>query len=123
MTLCVTARKMGCTDFICINGLTKPVEQVITEKTNGGLDFAFACIGNIQAMVRMTNFNFSFKKSWKSLIRSNCNISMQESAVTSTRPGGSAVIVGISNATAPMTVYPAFLLTGRKIIGTLAGGK
>jgi len=88
------ARKMGCTDFICIKDLTKPVEQIITEKTNGGVDFAFVCIGNSLAM---------------------------ESAVMSTRPCGSAVLVGVTDATASMTIYPAFLLFGRKIIGTLAG--
>jgi Zn-dependent alcohol dehydrogenase len=31
---------------------TKPIQDVLIEMTDGGLDFTFECIGNTKAMVR-----------------------------------------------------------------------
>lgn len=31
----------------------KPIDEVIREKTNGGLDFAFECVGTTKTMVRL----------------------------------------------------------------------
>lgn len=87
------ARKMGCTDFLCLGELDNPVETII-KLTNGGLHFALVCIGNVQAM---------------------------EMAVLSIRPGGIVVIVGVAPDTSLMNVSPALMLAGRTIKGCLLG--
>lgn len=44
------AKKWGATD--CINPKTfdKPIQEVIVEMTDGGVDFSFECVGNVQVM-------------------------------------------------------------------------
>lgn len=89
------AKKIGCTDFICAKDLEKSMMEIIAEMTGGrGVHYAFVCIGNIQSM---------------------------ETAVLTTRPGGTTVIVGVAPDTATMKVSPAFLLSGRSILGCLIG--
>lgn len=88
------ARKMGCTDFIASKSLSKPITEVLMEKTECGLDFAIVCVGDIKAM---------------------------EDAVLSTKPGGTMVIVGATDAESFVKVSPGFMLMGRKIIGTALG--
>lgn len=88
------ARKMGCTDFLCVKNVTKPVPDIIIEMTNGGLHFAFACIGNTKVM---------------------------ETAVLSTREGGTTVLVGVTPDKAEIKVEPGFIVPSRKIIGSVIG--
>lgn len=88
------ARKMGCTDYISLKDLKKPLVETLMEKTNGGADFTFACIGNIQAM---------------------------EAAAAATGDGGTMVIVGVAPSEAFMKISPAFMLTSRKVVGSLIG--
>ncbi|XP_031477307.1 alcohol dehydrogenase 2-like [Nymphaea colorata] len=45
------AKKFGCTDFVNPNDYEKPVQQVLVEMTNGGVDRAVECTGSIQAMI------------------------------------------------------------------------
>ncbi|WP_318504857.1 zinc-binding dehydrogenase, partial [Photobacterium leiognathi] len=44
------ARKLGATD--CINPMKfdKPIQEVIVEMTDGGVDYSFECIGNVNVM-------------------------------------------------------------------------
>ena len=44
------AGEMGATDFINPNDYDKPVQDVIVELTDGGVDFSFECIGNVNVM-------------------------------------------------------------------------
>lgn len=87
------ARKMGCTDFLAVKGLDKPVPQVIKEITNGGLDFAFVCVGDAKTM---------------------------EDAIFCTKPGGTTIMVG--GAQQDVKINPGFLLQDRKIAGSCLGG-
>ncbi|SWM16320.1 S-(hydroxymethyl)glutathione dehydrogenase [Klebsiella pneumoniae] len=41
------AKEMGATDFINPNDYDKPIQDVIVELTDGGVDFSFECIGNV----------------------------------------------------------------------------
>lgn len=41
---------MGATDFINPNDYDKPIQDVIVELTDGGVDFSFECIGNVNVM-------------------------------------------------------------------------
>jgi S-(hydroxymethyl)glutathione dehydrogenase/alcohol dehydrogenase len=44
------ARKLGATDCINPNDYDKPIQEVIVEMTDGGVDFSFECIGNVKVM-------------------------------------------------------------------------
>ncbi len=44
------ARKLGATDCIDPNDYDKPIQEVIVEMTDGGVDFSFECIGNVKVM-------------------------------------------------------------------------
>lgn len=44
------AELFGCTEFVNPKDFEKPVQQVLVEKTDGGLDYTFECIGNVNTM-------------------------------------------------------------------------
>ena len=44
------AKKMGATDFINPSKFDKPIQEVIVEMTDGGVDYSFECIGNVEVM-------------------------------------------------------------------------
>lgn len=44
------AKKMGATDFINPSKFDKPIQDVIVEMTDGGVDYSFECIGNVDVM-------------------------------------------------------------------------
>jgi len=45
------AKKFGVTDFVNPKDYEKPIQEVIVELTNGGVDYSFECIGNVGCMV------------------------------------------------------------------------
>ncbi|PRD19509.1 UNVERIFIED_CONTAM: Alcohol dehydrogenase class-3 [Trichonephila clavipes] len=45
------ARKFGCTEFINPIDHQKPIQEVLIDLTDGGLDYTFECIGNVNTMV------------------------------------------------------------------------
>nr|P10847.1 RecName: Full=Alcohol dehydrogenase 2 [Hordeum vulgare]CAA31230.1 alcohol dehydrogenase [Hordeum vulgare subsp. vulgare] len=45
------AKKFGCTDFVNPKDHTKPVQEVIVEMTDGGVNRAVECTGNADAMI------------------------------------------------------------------------
>jgi S-(hydroxymethyl)glutathione dehydrogenase/alcohol dehydrogenase len=47
------AKKFGFTEFINPKQYNKPIQDVLVEMTDGGLDYTFECIGNVEAMVRI----------------------------------------------------------------------
>jgi S-(hydroxymethyl)glutathione dehydrogenase / alcohol dehydrogenase len=47
-----SARKFGCTEFVNPKDHTKPIQEVLVEMTDGGLDYTFECVGNIHTMVK-----------------------------------------------------------------------
>ena len=46
------ARELGATDVINPKDHDKPIQQVIVEMTDGGVDYSFECIGNVDVMRR-----------------------------------------------------------------------
>lgn len=42
--------QFGCTEFLNPKDFDKPIQQVLVEKTDGGVDFSFECIGNVGTM-------------------------------------------------------------------------
>lgn len=50
-TCCILAMEFGATDFVNPDKYTLPIQQVLIDMTDGGLDYTFECIGNVEAMV------------------------------------------------------------------------
>ncbi|OWK07001.1 hypothetical protein Celaphus_00018600, partial [Cervus elaphus hippelaphus] len=44
------AKALGATDCLNPKDLDKPIQEVIVEMTNGGVDFAFECVGGAKIM-------------------------------------------------------------------------
>lgn len=53
------AKIFGCTEFINPKDYDKPIQEILIELTDGGLDYTFECVGNVNTMVC---FNALLKK-------------------------------------------------------------
>ena len=42
---------MGATECVSPSDYDKPIQEVLVEMTDGGLDYTFECIGNVNTMV------------------------------------------------------------------------
>ncbi|MBZ3928260.1 S-(hydroxymethyl)glutathione dehydrogenase/class III alcohol dehydrogenase [Xanthomonas citri] len=90
------ARSMGATDCINPKDYDKPIQEVIVELTDGGVDFSFECIGNINVM---------------------------RSALECCHKGwGESVIIGVAGAGQEISTRPFQLVTGRVWRGSAFGG-
>ncbi len=90
------AKQLGATDCVNPNDSDKPIQEVIVEMTNGGVDFSFECIGNVNVM---------------------------RSALECCHKGwGESVIIGVAGAGQEITTRPFQLVTGRVWRGSAFGG-
>ncbi|KLV11109.1 S-(hydroxymethyl)glutathione dehydrogenase/class III alcohol dehydrogenase [Photobacterium ganghwense] len=90
------AKKLGATDCINPNDYDKPIQEVIVEMTDGGVDFSFECIGNVNVM---------------------------RSALECCHKGwGESVIIGVAGAGQEISTRPFQLVTGRVWRGSAFGG-
>ena len=90
------AKKLGATDCINPNNYDKPIQEVIVEMTDGGVDFSFECIGNVKVM---------------------------RSALECCHKGwGESVIIGVAGAGQEISTRPFQLVTGRVWRGSAFGG-
>jgi len=90
------AKKLGATDYINPNDQDKPIQDVIVEMTDGGVDYSFECIGNVDVM---------------------------RSALECCHKGwGESVIIGVAGAGQEISTRPFQLVTGRVWRGTAFGG-
>ena len=90
------ARKLGATDCINPNSYDKPIQEVIVELTDGGVDFSFECIGNVKVMRAALE---CCHKGW-----------------------GESVIIGVAGAGQEISTRPFQLVTGRVWRGSAFGG-
>jgi len=90
------AKEMGATDFVNPKDHAKPVQDVIVEMTDGGVDFSFECIGNVDVMRAALE---CCHKGW-----------------------GESVIIGVAGAGQEIRTRPFQLVTGRVWRGTAFGG-
>ena len=44
------AKQFGATDFVNPKDYSDPIQQVIVDMTDGGVDYSFECIGNVNVM-------------------------------------------------------------------------
>ena len=90
------ARTMGATDCINPRDFDKPIQEVIVEMTDGGVDFSFECIGNVQVMRAALE---CCHKGW-----------------------GESIIIGVAGAGQEISTRPFQLVTGRVWRGSAFGG-
>ncbi|MCW8328904.1 S-(hydroxymethyl)glutathione dehydrogenase/class III alcohol dehydrogenase [Photobacterium sp. SDRW27] len=90
------ARKLGATDCVNPKNFDKPIQDVIVEMTEGGVDYSFECIGNINVM---------------------------RSALECCHKGwGESVVIGVAGAGQEISTRPFQLVTGRVWRGSAFGG-
>ena len=90
------ARKLGATDCINPKNYDKPIQEVIVELTDGGVDYSFECIGNVNVMRAALE---CCHKDW-----------------------GESVIIGVAGAGQEISTRPVQLVPGRVWKGTAFGG-
>jgi S-(hydroxymethyl)glutathione dehydrogenase/alcohol dehydrogenase len=90
------AKQLGATD--CINPMKfdKPIQEVIVEMTDGGVDYSFECIGNVNVMRQALE---CCHKGW-----------------------GESIIIGVAGAGQEISTRPFQLVTGRVWRGSAFGG-
>ncbi|KAM9777644.1 alcohol dehydrogenase class-3 chain L [Neosynchiropus ocellatus] len=91
-----TARQFGATDVLNPSDYTKPIQEVLVELTDGGVDYSFECVGNVGIMRAALE---ACHKGW-----------------------GTSVIIGVAAAGQEISTRPFQLVTGRTWKGTAFGG-
>ena len=90
------AKALGATDFVNPGEIDGNVTEYIVDMTNGGVEYSFECIGNVQVM---------------------------RDALECTRMGwGVSTIIGVAGAGQEISTRPFQLITGRTWKGTAFGG-
>jgi len=90
------ARQLGATDCIDPRDFDRPIQQVIVEMTDGGVDYSFECVGNVDLM---------------------------RSALECCHKGwGESTIIGVAGAGKEIGTRPFQLVTGRVWRGSAFGG-
>ncbi|MGB5487990.1 MAG: S-(hydroxymethyl)glutathione dehydrogenase/class III alcohol dehydrogenase [Lysobacterales bacterium] len=90
------ARMLGATDFVNPSKYDRPIQEVIVDLTDGGVDYSFECIGNTNVMRAALE---CCHKGW-----------------------GESVIIGVAGAGQEISTRPFQLVTGRVWRGTAFGG-
>lgn len=90
------ARQLGATDLVNPKEHDRPIQDVIVEMTDGGVDYSFECVGNVELM---------------------------RSALECCHKGwGESVIIGVAGAGEEIRTRPFQLVTGRVWRGSAFGG-
>ena len=90
------AKMLGATDFVNPKNYSDPIQEVIVDLTDGGVDYSFECIGNVDVM---------------------------RSALECCHKGwGESVIIGVAGSGQEISTRPFQLVTGRVWRGTAFGG-
>jgi S-(hydroxymethyl)glutathione dehydrogenase/alcohol dehydrogenase len=90
------AKLLGATDFINPSDQARPIQEVIVDLTDGGVDYSFECIGNVKTMRAALE---CCHKGW-----------------------GESIIIGVAAAGEEISTRPFQLVTGRVWRGTAFGG-
>lgn len=90
------AKKLGATDFVNPKKHEKSIQDVIVEMTDGGVDYSFECIGNVNLMNAALE---CCHKGW-----------------------GESIIIGVAGGEDKISTRPFQLVTGRVWKGSAFGG-
>lgn len=90
------ARQMGATEFANPKDYDQPIQDVLVDLTDGGVDYSFECVGNVELM---------------------------RSALECCHKGwGESIIIGVAGAGQEIATRPFQLVTGRVWRGSAFGG-
>ena len=92
----IMAQQLGATDFVNPKEYDAPIQDVIVDITDGGVDYSFECIGNTEVMRAALE---CCHKGW-----------------------GESTIIGVAGAGQEISTRPFQLVTGRVWRGTAFGG-
>ncbi len=90
------AKQLGATDVVNPKNFDRPIQEVLVEMTDGGVDYSFECIGNVNVMRAALE---CCHKGW-----------------------GESVIIGVAGAGEEIATRPFQLVTGRVWRGSAFGG-
>lgn len=90
------AKQLGATDVLNPQTIDQPIQEYIVELTDGGVDYSFECIGNVNVMRQALE---CCHKGW-----------------------GESVIIGVAGAGQEIATRPFQLVTGRVWRGSAFGG-
>ncbi len=90
------ARQLGATDCLNPRDFDAPIQEVLIDLTDGGVDYSFECIGNVEVMRAALE---SCHKGW-----------------------GESTIIGVAGAGQEISTRPFQLVTGRVWRGSAFGG-
>src|SRR5690625_4863473 len=90
------ARDMGATECINPADYDKPIQEVVVDQTDGGVDYSFECIGNVDVMRAALE---CCHKGW-----------------------GESIVIGVAGAGQEISTRPFQLVTGRVWRGSAFGG-
>src|SRR5690606_31059225 len=90
------ARELRATDFVNPKDHDQPIQQVIIDMTDGGVDYSFECVGNVELMRAALEC---------------CH-----------RGWGESTIIGVAGAGQEISTRPFQLVTGRVWRGSAFGG-
>ncbi|MBL6691191.1 MAG: S-(hydroxymethyl)glutathione dehydrogenase/class III alcohol dehydrogenase [Pseudomonadales bacterium] len=90
------AKMLGATDCVNPNEHDAPIQEVIVDMTDGGVDYSFECVGNVELMRAALE---CCHKGW-----------------------GESIIIGVAGAGQEISTRPFQLVTGRVWRGTAFGG-
>jgi S-(hydroxymethyl)glutathione dehydrogenase/alcohol dehydrogenase len=90
------AKKFGATDFLNPKKFDKPVQQVVIEMTEWGVDYSFECVGDVKLM--------------------------RAALECAHRGWGQSIVIGVAGAGQDIATRPFQLVTGRKWTGSAFGG-
>lgn len=90
------AKEFGASECVNPQDFSKPIQEVLIEMTDGGVDYSFECIGNVKVMRAALE---AAHKGW-----------------------GVSVVVGVAASGEEISTRPFQLVTGRTWKGTAFGG-
>jgi len=90
------AQKFGATDFLNPQKIDRPIQQVIVEMTEWGVDYSFECVGNVSLM--------------------------RAALECAHRGWGQSIVIGVAGAGQEISTRPFQLVTGRVWKGSAFGG-
>jgi len=90
------AKLLGATDFVNPKDYDSPIQEVIVDMTDGGVDYSFECVGNVDLMRAALE---CCHKGW-----------------------GESIIIGVAGSGQEISTRPFQLVTGRVWRGTAFGG-
>uniref|UniRef100_A0A3Q3W5V1 S-(hydroxymethyl)glutathione dehydrogenase n=1 Tax=Mola mola TaxID=94237 RepID=A0A3Q3W5V1_MOLML len=90
------AQEFGATDVVNPKDHSKPIQEVLVDMTDGGVDYSFECVGNVAIMRAALE---ACHKGW-----------------------GTSIIIGVAAAGQEISTRPFQLVTGRTWKGTAFGG-